>query len=31
MVDLNADPIIHIRAWQPEKGINGRTFKIGDF
>jgi len=31
MVDLNADPIIHIRTWQPEKGINGRTFTMSDF
>jgi hypothetical protein len=31
IVDLNADPLIHIRTWQPEKGVNGRTFKIGDF
>ena len=31
MVDLNMEPIIHIRTWQPEKGINGRTFTISDF
>lgn len=31
MVDLNKQPIIHIRTWQPEKGINGRTFTISDF
>ena len=31
MVDLNADPLIHIRAWQPEKGANGRTIDTSDF
>jgi len=31
LVDLNAEPLIHIRAWQPEKGINGRTINISDF
>lgn len=31
IVDLKDQPLIHIRAWQPEKGTNGRTFKISDF
>ena len=31
LVDLNADPLIHVRTWQPEKGFNGRTFTTGDF
>ena len=31
MVDLNAEPLIHIRAWQPEKGANGRTIEPSDF
>ncbi|MFZ4726955.1 MAG: hypothetical protein ACOYMD_16085, partial [Paludibacter sp.] len=30
-VDLNGQPIIHIRAWQPEKRSNGKTIKITDF
>ena len=30
-VDLNGQPIIHIRAWQPEKHSNGKTIKISDF
>ena len=30
-VDLNGQPIIHIRAWQPEKRSNGKTIKISDF
>lgn len=31
MVDLNAEPVIHIRTWQPDKDSTGRTYNIGDF
>jgi hypothetical protein len=30
-VDLNEQPIIFIRAWQPEKRSDGKTIKISDF
>lgn len=30
-VDLNDQPIIFIRAWQPEKRSDGKTIKISDF
>ena len=30
MVDLNKEPLIKIRAWQPEKGAKGRTIRLGD-